>query len=305
VNATASQKLLYCTFPSPRLLLPLKHLVAVFVFFVPLAFPQAQPDRNLSANELVRRVIANELRMQDQDHTRWMYEVETAKAAVKETKAVAGTKDGTVTLLVARNGQPLMEDERKKQEAQMTAFTQNREEVEKRKRAAEEDAARTKRLLSMLPEAFNFSYTQASGDTSDTVQLNFQPNPAYHASSHETQVFHEMEGTLTVDQKEERLVEINGKLMHDVKFFGGMLGHLDRGGTFDVRQVRVGANHWEIERLNVDMKGKALFFKTISVQQDETYNHFQQLPDDITLAEAANLLVKEAAHRWSSPHPAS
>ncbi len=275
----------------------LKHLVAAIFLFVQFASPQTPSDKNLSANELARVVIANELRMQDQDHSRWMYEEESVKAGVKETEEVAGTKEGAVTLLIARNGQPLTEDELKKQEEQMNAFIHDREEQEKRKRAAEEDAEKTRRLLSMLPDAFNFSYANESGDTGDTVRLNFQPNPAYHPSSREAQVFHEMEGTLTVDRKEQRLVEINGKLMHEVKFFGGVLGHLDSGGTFDVRQLRVGANHWEIERLKVDMKGKALFFKTISVQQDETYSHFRQLPDNITLTEAADLLVKEATHR--------
>lgn len=283
----------------------LNHAVAALLLFAPFAFPQTQSDANLSANELVRRVIANELRMQDQDHSHWMYEEETVKAAVKETKEVAGTKDGAVTLLVARNGQPLPEGELKKQEQQMNAFIHDHEAQEKQKRASEEDAAKTKRLLSMLPDAFNFSYAQGSGDTGDTVRLNFRPNPGYHAASREAQVFHEMEGTLTVDRKEERLAEINGKLMQEVKFFGGVLGHLDRGGTFDVRQVRVDANHWEIGWLNVNMKGKALFFKTISVQQDETHSRFRPLPDNVTMTEAADMLVKDAAQRSSLPHPAS
>jgi hypothetical protein len=271
--------------------------MAAILLFILSGFPQSQSDQNLSANDLVRRVIANELRMQDQDHTRWMYELETVNAGVKETKLVAETKEGSVTLLVARNGQPLTEDERKKQEQQMNAFIHDHGEQEKRKRAAEEDAAKTKRLLSMLPDAFIFSYAPGSGDKGDTVRLNFRPNPAYHPSSREAQVFHEMEGTLTVDRKEERLVEISGKLMNEVKFFGGVLGHLDRGGTFDVRQARVGEGSWEIVRLKVNMNGKALFFKTISVQQDETHSHFQRLPDNITLAEAADLLVKQATHR--------
>jgi hypothetical protein len=271
--------------------------MAAILLFILSGFPQSQSDQNLSANDLVRRVIANELRMQDQDHTRWMYELETVNAGVKETKLVAETKEGSVTLLVARNGQPLTEDERKKQEQQMNAFIHDRGEQEKRKRAAEEDAAKTKRLLSMLPDAFIFSYAPGSGDTGGTVRMNFRPNPAYHPSNREAQVFHEMEGTLTVDRKEERLVEISGKLMNEVKFFGGVLGHLDRGGTFDVRQARVGEGSWEIVRLNVNMNGKALFFKTISVQQDETHSHFQQLPDNITLAQAGDLLVKQATHR--------
>jgi hypothetical protein len=282
----------------------LKYPLAALLLLVRFAFPQNQSEKNVSADELVRGVITNELQMQDQDHSRWIYEEETVKSGVKETKEVAGTKGGAVALLIARNGRPLSEDELKKQEEQMNAFIHDRQEQEKRRRAAEEDAAKTKRLLSMLPDAFHFSYAEGSGD-GDTVRLNFKPNPAYHPPSREAQVFHEMEGTLTVDRKEKRLVEINGKLMHEVKFFGGLLGHLDQGGTFDVRQVRVGPNHWEIQRLNVDMKGKALFFKTISVQQDETHGHFQQLPDDISLGQAADLLVKDAAHRRSSRGAAS
>jgi hypothetical protein len=57
----------------------------------------------------------------------------------------------------------------------------------------------------------------------------------------------------------------------------------------------LGADYWEITRLKVDMKGKALFFKTISVGQDESRSHFQQIPDTLTLAQAGDLLLKEAA----------
>jgi hypothetical protein len=91
------------------------------------------------------------------------------------------------------------------------------------KKASRQASKRPKRLLSVLLDAFNFSYAQGSGDTDDMVRLNFQPNPAFRASSRAAQVFHEMEGTLTVDRKEQRLVEISGKLMHEVKFFRGEL----------------------------------------------------------------------------------
>ena len=77
--------------------------------------------------------------------------------------------------------------------------------------------------------------------------------------------------------------------------FGGFLGHLDEGGTFDVRQEQVAPNHWEVTLLNVDMKGKALFFKTISVQHDETRSHFQRVPDTLALFDAAELLRKQQA----------
>lgn len=272
-----------------------RYFVAAILLLIPLAAAQASSDQNLSANDLVRRVIANELHMQDQDHSHWMYHLETVKAGVKETKVVAGTKDGTLALLIALNDHPLTDDRLKQEEQRMNSFIHDQGEQQKKKRAAEEDAAKTKQLLSMLPDAFIFRYVQGNGGTGETVALDFKPNPGFHPATREAHVFHEMEGKLTLDRKEERLAEINGRLMHSVEFFGGILGHLDQGGTFDVRQERVGGDYWEITKLKVNMKGKALFFKTISVEQDELRSDFRQIPDTLTLAQAGDLLLKEAA----------
>jgi hypothetical protein len=43
------------------------------------------------------------------------------------------------------------------------------------------------------------------------------------------------------------------------------------------------------------MRGKALFFKTISVQQDEMRSDFRRVPDNLTLAEAAEELQRRCA----------
>lgn len=47
--------------------------------------------------------------------------------------------------------------------------------------------------------------------------------------------------------------------------------------------------HWEMTAL--DMKGKALFFKAIGVQETENHSDFHhRVPDDLTLGEAAGML---------------
>jgi hypothetical protein len=78
--------------------------------------------------------------------------------------------------------------------------------------------------------------------------------------------------------------------MEDVTFGGGLLGHLDKGGKFEVRQEEVAPGEWEMTVLGVDMKGKALLFKTLGVQETENHSDFQRVPDDLTLAEAAGIL---------------
>ncbi|HEV3312141.1 MAG TPA: hypothetical protein VG815_16650, partial [Chloroflexota bacterium] len=118
----------------------------------------------------------------------------------------------------------------------------------------------------------------------------FRPNLNFKPPSLDARVFHGMEGELWVEGKQERLAAINGHLMEDVKFGGGLLGHLDKGGRFEVRQVEVATGHWEMAVMAVDMRGKALLFKTINVQQTETRSDFQRVPDDLTLTQAADIL---------------
>ena len=142
-------------------------------------------------------------------------------------------------------------------------------------------------MFRILPDVFVFSYAGREGDL---VTLTFRPNPKFQPPSLEARVFHSMEGEMTVDTKQERLAALNGHLMEDVKFGGGLLGRLDRGGKFEVRQTEVAPGHWEMTALSVDMKAKALLFKTIGVQETEKHSDFRRVPDDLTLAEAAGIL---------------
>ena len=51
--------------------------------------------------------------------------------------------------------------------------------------------------------------------------------------------------------------------------------------------------YWELAVLDVDMKGKALFFKTIGVQEETKRTMFRKLRDDLTAAQGANLLYQQ------------
>ena len=53
----------------------------------------------------------------------------------------------------------------------------------------------------------------------------------------------------------------------------GLLGRLNKGGTFSVTQSRVGDDHWEIVSLDVRMAGRAVNFKTINVRQKQRYRN--------------------------------
>ena len=46
---------------------------------------------------------------------------------------------------------------------------------------------------------------------------------------------HALGGTLLVNQRLKRLIEMDGRLIERVDFGYGILGHVGKGGTFEIR----------------------------------------------------------------------
>jgi hypothetical protein len=253
--------------------------------WLPLLAQEPTGGNQMTPNELVREVVKAELNEREQDHSHWMYRLDRVKGGIRETLHIVETEQGVLTRVIAKNGQSLTEQQQAEEEQNIDGFINNPEEQRKRQQDQNDDERKTKQLLKLLPNALSFEYAEHKGST---ITLNFEPNPAFHPPSREAHAFQEMEGQLIVEERQKRLMEIRGRLKDAVHF--GLLGHLDPGGTFHVRQQEVTPNHWEITLLNVNMKGKALFFKTINVQQDETRSRFRKIPDDLTLSQAKNLL---------------
>jgi len=252
------------------------------------ALSQSDPvNPEMSAVDLARKVVTNELNFQDDTHGRWMYRLEKAESGRKQVQEIIETKNGSLSQLLSIDGRPLDAKQQRKENQRMQRLVSHPDEQRKLQQASNKKAEQGARLFRILPDVFVFSYAGREGDL---VTLAFRPNPDFQPSSIEARVFHGMEGEMTVDIQQERLAALNGHLMQDVKFGAGLLGHLDRGGKFEVRQTEVAPGHWEMSALNVDMTGKALLFKTIEVQQAENHSDFHRVPDELTLPEAAALL---------------
>jgi hypothetical protein len=241
----------------------------------------------MSAGELARKVVTNELKIQDEDHGHWMYRLEKEESGKQQVREILETNSGSLSRLLSTGGHPLDDKQQQKENQRMQRLVSHPDEQRKLQEASRKKVEQGARLFTILPDVFVFSYAGRQGDV---VTLTFKPNPNFPPPTLEARVFHSMLGEMTVDTKQERLVALNGHLMETVKFGGGLLGHLDKGGKFEVRQEQVAPGHWEMIVLCVDMKGKALLFKTISVQETENHSDFHRVPDDLTLAEAAGML---------------
>ncbi len=244
----------------------------------------------IPANDLVRQVVNNELQAEQQDHSQWMYRVESQQPdGSKTVDHVVETNEGSLRRPLLINGRTPTAQEQQQADQNNRRLAQDPTTLRKSRKQGREDQERTQKMLKALPDAFLFSYAEEQGEL---VKLNFVPNPKFDPPSREAEVFHALEGYMWVNRKQARLAEIAGHLTRKVKFGGGLLGHLDSGGTFDVKESEVAAGCWKLSQLDVHMTGRVLLLRTISEQHQESRSEFKRVPDNLTLAQAADLLQK-------------
>jgi len=243
-------------------------------------------------SELVRTVVRNELSAEANDHTHWRYRNHKESDGLAQDRDVIETRDGSLARTLLINGRPLTPDERNKDEQRMKQLVNDPNERAKREHRAKQDDEKAQELLKAIPDAFIFRYDGTDGPL---TRLAFTPKSEYSPPTRELSVYHAMAGKLWVDASSLRLAMIQGRLIEEVKFGWGLLGHLDKGGTFTVIRQNVGDNHWDTVSLDVNMQGRAVIFKSLNVKERETLTDFRRMPDDLTIARAFELLQQGTA----------
>jgi hypothetical protein len=143
----------------------------------------------MSANELARRVVANELKVQDEDHVRWMYRLEKEESGKKQVQEILETNHGSLSRLLTIDGHPLDAKQQQKENQRTQRLVSHPDEQQKLQQASNKKAEQAGRLFKILPEAFVFDYAGRQGDL---VTLTFRPNPNFQPPSLEARVFHDM-----------------------------------------------------------------------------------------------------------------
>lgn len=187
----------------------------IVLSLIAAAFSQsASAGPAISANDLVRAVVANELNAQAGGHGRWMYGVDREEQSKKKAKEVVQTGQGSLGRLVAVDGQPLNAKEQQDERERIGNLVRNPAEQQRLEQTKKKDAEQCQAFFKMIPDALTFIYAGRDGDL---IKLSYRPNPSFQPPSGEARVFHEIEGGMWVHETQRRLVRILGQLMANVK----------------------------------------------------------------------------------------
>jgi hypothetical protein len=239
--------------------------IAVFVFSSSLSAKQPQGS-DPSAVQEVRQAVAAELEANRTDKSIWVYRESNDTPEKHAVYIAIETTQGTLRRLIELNGHPLSPQAAATETRRLQNYVNDPSAQAKARRAAEHDGAQAEELLKMLPDAFIWT---RGGENGDLLTLNFRPNPNFDPPDMQSRVMGIMAGQLIVSKDGHRIRTLRGRLTDDVRIGWGILGKLDRGGTFDVERRVVGDGRWQITETHVHIGGHALLFHTIGQQEDD------------------------------------
>ena len=93
--------------------------------------------------------------------------------------------------------------------------------------------------------------------------------------TYEARVYHALAGEIWIQPQLKRLVKIDAHIMTEIDFGYGLLGRIEKGGTFQIEREQVAENRWKTSVLDVHISGRVVFFKAISKDQREVRSDFQ------------------------------
>ncbi len=283
--------------------------------FLSQGFAQTNPPPAKDAAALVRRAVANHLAAEEARQLQ-RFVLHKKDDRRDYSQIVIETRQGDVAMAIAANGAPLSAAMHEAQIDRLENLDEHPDLQEHRRKREEEDTARANKLLRMLPSAFLYRYEATvpcvvspppqasvagmphSSDNSepaapvahDCYRLTFRPNPRWNPPDTESRILRGMAGDVLIDKPQERLTRLNARLVSDVDFGWGIIGHLDKGGTIFLEQSLVSPNDWELTRMKLNLTGRALMVKSLSYHITEEMTRYAPVPADLDYHQAIQML---------------
>jgi hypothetical protein len=290
-------------------------VVSACYIFILVALPVASAaagDRSspsIPPQQLIREVVTNELKPDPPGTTKFAYRDHKENAHGSQTELLVEAKETMVGLIVERDGRPLTAQEHENELARVRRFVNDPEELKKKEHREKEDADHEAQIMRALPDAFVYTFAGKEDGHIDLgeegvelIKLNFEPNPNYVPPTRVEQVLAGMKGFVLIDPRENRLAEIDGTLFRSVEFGWGILGRLEKGGHFIVKQADVGGDHWELTSMDLAFSGKILLVKNLKVHSKDVFSDFRPVPANLTFAEGLELLEKQQSELAQNSH---
>jgi hypothetical protein len=267
----------------------------VFAFSEKTAAPLPDPA------ELVREVEKNQKQLDliRKNYTYTLDESELAtddkgKTREKEAKTYEVFYLGSeeVNRLTAKEGKPLTDDEKKKEDERVDKIYKKYEEKKKKQASASEapkkneeegdveikDFLRASQFVNPRRERFHGQ---------EMIVFDFQPRPDYKPHNLNEKLVQTLSGVIWIDENAKEVARLEGRTNDNFKIGGGLVVSLQKGMYFAFEQEYVHDEVWLPSYAEVHLTARALLFVHFKGDVIDRFSNFKKFGSDIQIRRAA------------------
>jgi hypothetical protein len=168
--------------------------------------------------------------------------------------------------LVAKDGQPLSGDEKKKEDdrfnKQFEKLTKQEADRARNPKGREKQEAKDEAQLSDLLHAIRFSNARRERFRGqDVIAVDFGPNPDYKPKKMMESIVQKMAGVIWIDDQARDVARAEAHFSDSAKIAGGLVASLDKGSSFVFEQAKVNGEVWLPVYDEIHIAGRFLFLK--------------------------------------------
>ncbi|SEG70428.1 hypothetical protein SAMN05421819_4436 [Bryocella elongata] len=245
----------------------------------------AEPDSTSTPLKLVQEMVRQEQLPHPDRYEYWNEERSERTGGHLWREHILETGRGKLAILEQVDGQPLSPDRAASERRRLDAIVRDPASFDRFEAAQQNDELRARQMLDSLPRCFILENVTLNNGV---WRIEFRPNPAYSPTSMAEKVLHGMSGWFSIDDKQKRLIHLEGHLASNVSIGFGLINIL-AGSNFSSDRAEADGN-WRMTRVHTDIRGHALLFKTITHNTNVHRLDFHYLDASLSIPEAVSIL---------------
>jgi hypothetical protein len=190
-----------------------------------------------------------------------------------------------VRKLIAKNDNPLPDNEAKKEDEKIQKLIDKRkdesaDEREKRLKKEEKEREEDRKFVSEVADAYNFKFVGiAPLDGRETYVIDGDPRPGYEPHVKDAKILPKFRFRAWIDKDEEQWKKLDIECIDTVSF-GLFLARIHKGSRIVIEQTRVNDEVWLPQHVALNVDARLALLKSFDMAMDITFKDYKKFRTD-------------------------
>ncbi len=166
--------------------------------------------------------------------------------------------------LLAKDGKPISDSEKKKQDDQVAKEEKKARERMRKEEAGEEPDKEAITLAKFLAADRFFNLRREAFRGREVYAFDFAPRPDFKPHNLSEKVLESLGGTIWIDEDAKQVVRLEARLLDGIKVGAGIVGSVKKGGNVIFEQEKVNGEVWMPSYAEIHLDYRIVFSRKVS-----------------------------------------